>query len=255
MGEQILEQPWCEEERDAADRVLPRVHRKLGHEPAPRQRDNFATVSLALARRDVPVELLAARRLETDWAAVHYVETSLMNSLFGLAFWEQIFAPLPGVFHNPFQSVPTDMYSPEFRQRREPLLAARLAELRGGDIGKILREAYQQYLSYQCGWVDWRQLDAALVDAAARIIPREHLLAIWERMLFDPQENRRGFPDLLALGEVPGSYCLIEVKGPGDALQESQKRWLRFFASERIPAAVAWVSWQESSATGSTDCD
>ena len=255
LGAQILAQPWCDEERDAADRVLPRVHRKLGNKLAARQRDNFAGVSLALSRQDAPVELLAARRLEADWAAVHYVENSLMNSLFGLAFWEQIFAPLPGVFHNPFQSVPADMYSPEFRRRRESLLAARLAELRAGDTGRILRQAYNKYCGFQCSWVDWRLLDGGLLDATTSIIPREHLLAIWQRMLFDPQENRRGFPDLLALGEMPGSYCLIEVKGPGDALQESQRRWLRFFASERIPAAVAWVSWRDSSDTGSPGRD
>jgi hypothetical protein len=65
-------------------------------------------------------------------------------------------------------------------------------------------------------------------------------------MLFDPGENRRGFPDLVALGDTPGDYCLIEVKGPGDALQDSQKRWLRFFEKEGIPAAVAWVSWEEA---------
>jgi hypothetical protein len=63
-------------------------------------------------------------------------------------------------------------------------------------------------------------------------------------MLFDPGENRRGFPDLIALGESPGDYCLVEVKGPGDALQYSQKRWLRFFREQEIPAQVAWVVWR-----------
>ena len=81
--------------------------------------------------------------------------------------------------------------------------------------------------------------------AAARVIPSSHLLAIWRRMLFDPGENRRGFPDVLALGENPGEYQLIEVKGPGDALQDSQRRWLRFFQREAIPAAVAWVQWAD----------
>ncbi len=71
------------------------------------------------------------------------------------------------------------------------------------------------------------------------------MLAIWERMLFDPGENRRGFPDLIALGAAPGDYCLIEVKGPGDALQDSQKRWLRFFQAQHIPAQVAWVEWRD----------
>ncbi len=244
LGEQILGEPWCEEERDAAERVLPRVLRKLGDKPASRRRDDFARLTLELPRDDASVELLAARRLESRWAAVHYVENTLMNALFGLAFWEQIFTPVPGAFHNPFQAAPTDMYSPGFRVRRQAVLAARLAELRGGDLGLILAEAYRRYESYQSRWVDWRRLDQSLLATVTRLVPGEHLLAIWERILFDPRENRRGFPDLLALGEQPGDYCLIEVKGPGDALQESQKRWLRFFARQDIPAAVAWVSWE-----------
>jgi hypothetical protein len=242
----ILREPWCEEERDAAERVLPRVRRQLGEKPPPRRRDDFSRLTLELSPGQARVELLAARRLESGWTSVHYVENTLMNALFGLAFWQQIFTPVPGAFHNQFQSVPADMYGPEFRARRSQALAARLAELRAGDLGQMLLAAHGQYASYQCRWVDWRRLDEALLVSATRIIPGAHLLAIWERMLFDPRENRRGFPDLLALGDNPGNYCLIEVKGPGDALQESQKRWLRFFAREGIPAAVAWVSWADA---------
>lgn len=243
---QILTEPWCEEERDAAQRVLPRVRRHLGEKPPPRCRDDFTRLSLAVPREEAPVELLAARALVSRWPAVHYVENTLMNALFGLAFWEQIFTPVAGAFHNPFQSAPADMFSPAFRERRRDAIAARLAALRGADIGRELRDAYQRYASFQCRWVDWRRLDQALLLAATQIIPAAHLLAVWERMLFDPGENRRGFPDLLALGDTPGDYCLIEVKGPGDALQDSQKRWLRFFEKEGIPAAVAWVSWEEA---------
>ena len=145
---------------------------------------------------------------------------------------------------NPYQSVPTDMYSPEFQERRKEELTVRLAQLRESGPGAALREAYRQYADFQCRWGDWRRINADLVDAVARVIPGDHLLAIWQRMLFDPRENRRGFPDLIALGDDPGEYCMVEVKGPGDALQESQKRWLRFFDRQGIPATVAWVSWE-----------
>ena len=37
--------------------------------------------------------------------------------------------------------------------------------------------------------------------------------------------------------------CLIEVKGPGDNLQHSQRRWLRFFGENMIPACIARVEW------------
>jgi hypothetical protein len=244
LGQAILAAPWCEEERDAAERVLPRVQRQLGAKPAPRRRDRFARADLVLPRGEAPVEVLAANRLAQDWPAVHYVENALMNALFGLAFWEQIFMPVPGAFHNPYQSVPADMYSREFRQRRRQALARRFEQLRAGDPGAAVRAACRQYAEFQCRWVDWRRVDPDLVEQASRIIPGEHLLAIWERILFDPRENRRGFPDLVALGETTGCYRLIEVKGPGDTLQDSQKRWLRFFDRQGIPAEVAWVAWE-----------
>lgn len=245
LCETILAEPWGEEEAEAAARILPRVRRKLGGAPVPRRREAFPRIDLSLRAGGRPVELLAAEWLGGEWASVHYVENSLMNALFGLAFWEQIFAPVPGAFHNPFQSVPSDMYQPAFRRHRQALLQQRLERLAESDLQSELVEAYWRYCPYQCRWVDWRYVDEDLVRDAAGIIPADHLLAVWERILFDPEENRRGFPDLLALGERPGDYCLVEVKAPGDALQDSQKRWLRYFANRQIPAAVAWVTWSD----------
>ncbi|CAA0099743.1 Fanconi-associated nuclease 1 [Halioglobus japonicus] len=243
--EEILQKPWCEAEREAAERILPRVNRKLTGARQSRQRDKFTEITLTIARGSESVEGLAAAHLQQQWQAVHYVENALMNTLFGLAFWEQIFEAVPGVFHNPFQSAPADMYDRAFRITREHSLAARMQQLREEDLETTLVQAYERYQHYECRWTHWRYIPLELVAACARIIPAEHLLAIWERMLFDPQENRRGFPDLIALGAGAGEYCLIEVKGPGDALQDSQKRWLRYFQAHDIPAQVAWVQWHE----------
>lgn len=246
LCDDILADPWCEAEAEAAARILPRVQRALDGTRSRRRRDAFATTQLLLPNAGGSVERQVAQRLEHEWAQVHYVENKLMNALFGLAFWDAIFAPVPGVFHNPFQSVPTDMYDARFRRQRRSLLSERLASLKSADLSVELPAAYARYAPYQCRWVDWRRIDQALVAAAATVIPAPHLLAIWERMLFDPGENRRGFPDLLALGDTPGEYRLIEVKAPGDALQYGQKRWLRFFSANAIPAEVAWVEWLDA---------
>ena len=245
LCQEILDSPWCEAEREAAERILPRVMRKLDGSRPPRRRDAFNEVTLAISRGSASVEQQAAACLQPHWEAVHYVENSLMNTLFGLAFWEQIFAPVRGVFHNPFQSAPADMYDSAFRIRREHALAARIQQLREQDLATTLVEAYQRYQHYECRWTHWRHISQDLVAACARVIPAAHLLAIWERMLFDPAENRRGFPDLIALGASAGEYCLIEVKGPGDALQDTQRRWLRYFQARDIPAQVAWVRWSD----------
>ena len=244
LCEEIRANPWCEAEQEAASRIQPRVKRKLGIKPAARKNDSFAELHLSLCSGSGPVEQQTARYLQDQWHSVHYVENSLMSSLFGLAFWEQIFTVIPGAFNNPFQAAPTDMYDPAFRHRRLSQIEGRLQQLRTVDLATELHKAYDRYRHYQSRWVNWKHIPAELVHTAASIIPAAHLLAIWERMLFDPGQNRRGFPDLIALGAARGDYCMIEVKGPGDALQDSQKQWLRFFQRLDIPAAVAWVNWK-----------
>jgi VRR-NUC domain-containing protein/Fanconi-associated nuclease 1-like protein/Fanconi anemia protein nuclease-like protein len=250
LCEQILAAPWCEDERDAAGRILARARRRIEGGKMRRPREVFPQLKLELPQGSDRVEVQAAlwisQQFPEQWRSVHYVENQLMNTLFGLAFWEQIFAPVPGAFHNPYQSVPADMYEAGFRLRRQPSLDQRLAQLRDADLRKELHDAYGRYGHYQCRWVSSRDISQQLVDEVSRLIPAAHLLAIWERMLFDPRENRRGFPDLIALGSEVGQYCMIEVKGPGDALQDSQKRWLRFFGHSGIPASVAWVTWLNS---------
>lgn len=243
--EAILADPQCEEEHDAAARILPRMLRKLGERPPPRPRDNFARIDLAVTQGQDRVELLAARALANDWQEVHYVENALINTLFGLAFWQQIFEPVPGAFHHAYQGAPADMYEAGFRARRQESLAARMAEIESGDLGALLTQAFDDYFPCQCRWVDWRYITREIVARAAQCIPKQHLLAIWRRQLFDPAGNRRGFPDLVAFGAGTGDYALIEVKGPGDALHDGQKRWLRFFAAQGIPASVAWVEWRD----------
>jgi hypothetical protein len=36
---------------------------------------------------------------------------------------------------------------------------------------------------------------------------------------------------------------MIEVKGPGDRLQDHQTRWLEFCVSQGIPVSVCYVRW------------
>ena len=245
LCQEIIARPWCEAELEAAGRILPRVKRKLDGGRLPRRKDDFEHTQLRLPPGPGSVELKAASHLQDQWQSVHYVENGLMTALFGLAFWGQVFAPVPGVFNNPFQSAPTDMYDPAFATRRQAGITARIEELRVADLPAMLAEACERYQHYQCRWIDWRRIDAERVADAAAHIPGEHLLAIWERILFDPGENRRGFPDLIAFGTGMADYCMIEVKGPGDALQDNQKRWLRYFAEQGIPAQVAWVEWTD----------
>lgn len=41
---------------------------------------------------------------------------------------------------------------------------------------------------------------------------------------------------------------MIEVKGPGDRLQDNQLRWLDFCAEHGMPVEVCYVKWATQSA-------
>lgn len=241
--EEILASPWCEAELEAANRILPRVQRKLGVKPAPRRRHDFPRRDLMLPPTDDRVELAAAGWYASEWPLVCYVENTLFNSLFGLAFWDVLFSDQPGVWFHPFQDAPADLYEPDFMQRRHTLFESRFAALSGPDREREILAAFHNYRGYRCRWVSWSHLNEELLRAALSCIPWSHLEPLWRRQLFDLQENRSGLPDLILLDPAQHRYCLAEVKGPGDALQDNQKRWLRFFAATGMPHEVTWVAW------------
>lgn len=41
---------------------------------------------------------------------------------------------------------------------------------------------------------------------------------------------------------------MIEVKGPGDRLQDNQLRWLDFCAEHGMPVSVCYVQWADTEA-------
>ncbi|MCH3846968.1 VRR-NUC domain-containing protein, partial [Campylobacter jejuni] len=64
-------------------------------------------------------------------------------------------------------------------------------------------------------------------------------------LLRDVQANRSGLPDLIRFQPDAPGYELIEIKGPGDKLQDNQIRWLAYCAEHGMPVRVCHVSWRE----------
>ena len=64
-------------------------------------------------------------------------------------------------------------------------------------------------------------------------------------MLEDLRGHRSGLPDLVQFTPEEERYTLIEVKGPGDRLQDNQQRWFQFFLEHKVPAALCKLNWEE----------
>jgi hypothetical protein len=86
-------------------------------------------------------------------------------------------------------------------------------------------------------------LSKSLLESALTCIPAAHLKIWFEWILHDVRENRAGFPDLVQFWPLERRYRMIEVKAPGDRLQDNQRRFLELCASHRIPVSVCRVRW------------
>jgi hypothetical protein len=190
------------------------------------------------------VEHVVRQTLEKPESPVIYVENALVNSLFGLACWEAIFAPVPGAFFHPFQAAPADLLEPDFRARRAAEFARCFARIESGAHARTIIQTFRAKVGLQCPFVAWRLLTPKLLRLALTCIPPTHLTLMFERLLADLRLNRTGMPDLIQFFPAERRYRMIEVKGPGDRLQDNQIRWLQFCVSHELPAAVCRLSWR-----------
>jgi len=237
--------PSSDEERQRLERALPRLQRKLGLPVTKRAKPlEAARIELTLLRPGHgSVEIAVRDHFTREQAPVYYVENTLLCSLFGLLCWEAIFAPLPGAFFHPFHTGPVDLYNADFYGRRQALFDACLARLQQPDYPQLIMQRYREKFGIQSPFVVWQLLDEALLQLALLCIPAQHLQACFARLLQDIKANRSGMPDLIQFYPAERRYRVIEVKGPGDRLQDNQKRWLAFAAEQGIPVEVCYVSW------------
>jgi hypothetical protein len=229
-------------------RVLPRLRRKLGEPALPKAKPRDVTrldLALALPEPLMSVEYCVQAHLSEPDGPVHYVENGLINSLFGLLCWDVIFAPLPGSFFHPFQRGPADLHSEDFHQRRAPLFAACFEQLADETYKSTIRQRYVDKWGIQSPFVFWNLLSEELLEQALACLPAAHLREWFGRLLLDIRANRAGMPDLIQFWPAQKTYRMIEVKGPGDRLQDNQLRWLEFCGEHRMPVTVCYVRWAE----------
>ena len=242
--------PESAAEHQQVRRVLPRLSRKL------RINDENIARLPQLPSFEIELEALAGERAleyqvrdhlarrEEAHCSVHYVENGLINSLFGLLCWDAIFAPLPGAFFHDFQYGPADLASPYFYERRRQRFAQCFAELESGRYKHIIRRRLHEKAGIQAPFVTWGLLGPQLLECALECFPAAHLRLWFEWIVRDVVENRAGFPDLVQFWPNEQRYRMVEIKGPGDRLQDNQRRFLEFCNEHHMPVFVCRVIWK-----------
>lgn len=245
------ENPQNEEEAQKLQRVMPRLLRKLGlPKTAASVLVPFEEWNLRLSSPDgyYSVEEAVRRHLHRAEAPAFYVENSLINSLFGLLCWDAIFLPVPGAFFHPFHAAPADLHSPDFHRRRLSQFDACLSQLDSQEYKATILARFAEKAGIQSPFVFWGAVNREVLDIALQCLPAGHLRLWFSRILQDIPNNRAGFPDLIQFWPEEQRYRMVEVKGPGDRLQDNQVRLLSFAQTHGMPIAVCYVDWGQAAA-------
>ena len=256
---EILDEPLSDDEEFFAESFLPRLDRNTYEK---RSSDLFEARLAIPVHPSGKVEIGALEYFQNSGCLGYFTENALWTSLFGLAFWDIIFADIPGVFFNEFQRGPADIATPAFFRSRRTQFESRLREFNEmQSVESYLIDRYDEKLDVANWFVSWRHVDRPMLEASLARIDPNWLVLIFERMIVDPWARSSGFPDLIIFrGEEdwPGSInsnipdgpstgsCLVEVKGPGDQIQHNQRRWFEFFRDAGVPALVLWVTYDGS---------
>jgi hypothetical protein len=251
-----LDQPESTAELQFIRRVLPRANRKLGIPGdagyAPPPIPEFGMV-LEGDPQLAPVECRVRDHLARDLIdgnTVRYVENGLVNALFGLLCWPAIFAAVPGAFFHDFHREPADMASGDFYRRRRREFDECLSQLESGGYRQSIWHTFRQKWGIESPFVRWHALDKPLLRWALECFPAAHLRRWFEWIVRDVKENRAGFPDLVQFWPGQRTYRMIEVKGPGDRIQDNQRRLLEYCVSHGMPVAICRVRWTRIGSSG-----
>lgn len=141
----------------------------------------------------------------------------------------------------PFQSGPSDLYRSEFIEARseeiEQLFNRRENWLRLIESNWAIKHGIRNAFVY------WQLLSLEDVIGCYTAFRPDQWSEIFRHLLLDIRNHRSGFPDLFQNDRGNGRF--IEVKGPGDKLQDNQKQWLGVFDRIGISAEVCYIEYIE----------
>ena len=204
-------------------------------------RKRSGTANIPMVERQTPastdqrIEEFAVAQLSQEGSVALHLENVLPNALFGLTYWEWIFAPVRGAFTHPFQIAPLDIYWPEFFDVRRQLQPDPLQE------PELLKEHIKTIAirkrNINNAFVSWSKITTDLLTSILDSFPIDQLISLLQVFSTDIRQFQSGFPDLTVI-DGNGSIQFVEVKGPGDQVRPNQRLWLEQMVARGIPTSV-----------------
>ena len=235
-GVERLTRAMCAHPRSALELDFAR---HFGRARAPRARNKWLIEVVELLNAPaVNIECVAAAMLTANGGQAWHFENHLPMGLFGLAYWDWVFAPVDGMFVNAFQTAPIDLFWPDFFDARRDCCADPLALSDAALRDKMLDTAVTRR-GITNRLVSWHAFDQSTVQRLLTDIPMADVRKLLAIVVEDLDRVRTGFPDLtVTYGR--GVYEFVEVKGPNDQLQRHQHLWIAKLTGADLPARVRW---------------
>ncbi|MFA0331035.1 MULTISPECIES: VRR-NUC domain-containing protein [Vibrio] len=212
---------------------------KKGHK-VPRPSKPICTqIKLDLDLSQMRVELAVKQHFESQGWDVYFSENSFLCGLFGLAFWDVIFSDVEGAFINRYQHRPLDLYHSDFVEKRAAQVEAVFQAISEHGLNQLL-DIYDQKHGIANPFVHWSHFPKPLIEHSIDSISNALVVDLFKVILSDLKLFRTGMPDLIAFKD--DQFHWIEVKGPGDKLQDNQWRWIKEFARLEVPFSVCYVN-------------
>ncbi|KAF9227566.1 hypothetical protein BS17DRAFT_773961 [Gyrodon lividus] len=192
---------------------------------------------------ELTVEALALQRYqEQGYKGVH-CETRVIAILFGLLFWDIIFASIPGAFETPYQTAPLDVAEDSFYHSRKDLMEKRLSDIEAGEAVNIIRhvDSVHRASGTWCVGVRWDLFSSEDLVDIVTCFGGKALSVICRVLCEDYASRGSGGPDLFLWNPEKGTCKFVEVKGPGDTLQENQRVWIDVLLRAPTPVEICRV--------------
>ncbi|KAK7694026.1 hypothetical protein QCA50_003602 [Cerrena zonata] len=145
-----------------------------------------------------------------------------------------------------YQSAPLDIAEDTFYLSRKSLIDQRLQEIRDGMAPEIIEQNDDQHRPSQtwCVGVRWDLFEKQDLVEIAECIGGDGMATICQLMCEDYASRTSGVPDLIIWNAEESTGKFVEVKGPGDSLQENQKVWVDVLVRAGVPVDVCHVAEQ-----------
>ncbi len=169
-------------------------------------------------------------------------ENLLWRTLFGLLFWDELFADGDAGLHSPFEFLPASLANGTFYDDRRESLESKLQSLAdtGAAKKRILKVSTQHYGTPN-GVFRWRRSVNETVFALLDNAPADAIAEILRRLCRDYRQSRYGYPDLMLVDNDGARF--VEVKTEGDQLRRNQLLRLEQLRAAGFRADVVRVRW------------